>query len=872
MMGKVGSLFAIFLISIMFSSVLTQNYNASAQSLDLIVFDVGTGIPQNGNPDPVLHVGENSLTPLNIDVQVNAINNLAGNPAIDTIIVTPPANGQVVVNPDTTVDYSPNLNYFGPDSFTYKACTQDTNPICSNTATVYVTVDQVIVANQAPTAVPDHFKVQAATTYLFNVIANDTDPEHDPVHIVSYTAPSCAGVILNSNNTFTWNTYVDPSLCNGSDSFTYTINDNFVHGAPCTSSDQSGCLPQQTTTVSVSIASVSHPPSTENLNVFTNENTATNFNLIAHQTDPGSLTYTILTQPKNGTLSGASPSLTYTPNQYFSGTDSFTYKVTQNNIDSNISTVTILVTHVNQPPVAIPDRYSVTENTVKVMNVLANDTDPDIPNPGDSKSIVSVSSPLHGTAIINLNNTLSYTPSLNYFGPDSFTYTMSDSGGLTSTTTVSVTVNHVNQPPVAVNDLASTAFNTSVLIKVLANDYDPDSGDTITVKSVTVPTHGTATKNLNNTITYTPTTGYSGSDSFTYTISDTAGLTSTATVNVNIAIQNHPPVAPNHTESLLPGQIFLTVNPLGAAYDPDAGDTISLVSVSTPSHGTTVINPDKTVTYTPTLGYYGPDSFTYTISDNHGATATGTYSIMIVKPNSPPVAVNDAATTVLNAPVIIKVLANDSDPDTGDTISVTSFTSPSHGVAILNPDNTITYTPTTGYSGSDSFTYTISDNHGATATATVTITILQSTPGKIDGDGSIGKKTNFDFEVYSKDGVTIKGDLTYKDASKINLKSSSITTMFVDSTGKQGGFSGTAKVNGHTGYTFQIAVTTTGSNHHKSDTFSITVFDPTGHLYYSNSGTLTEGKISINNNGDDSGDDHGDWTQENDNEHHDVHK
>jgi hypothetical protein len=245
---------------------------------------------------------------------------------------------------------------------------------------------------------------------------------------------------------------------------------------------------------------------------------------------------------------------------------------------------------------------------------------------------------------------------------------------------------------------------------------------------------------------------------------------------------------------------------------------------------------------------------------------------MIVKPNSPPVAVNDAATTVLNAPVIIKVLANDYDPDTGDTISVTSFTSPSHGVAVLNPDNTITYTPTTGYSGPDSFTYTISDNHGATATATVTITILQSTPGKIDGDGSIGKKTNFDFEVYSKDGVTIKGDLTYKDASKINLKSSSITTMFVDSTGKQGGFSGTAKVNGHTGYTFQIAVTTTGSNHHKSDTFSITVFDPTGHLYYSNSGTLTEGKISINNNGDDSGDDHGDWTQENDNEHHDVHK
>ncbi len=144
------------------------------------------------------------------------------------------------------------------------------------------------------------------------------------------------------------------------------------------------------------------------------------------------------------------------------------------------------------------------------------------------------------------------------------------------------------------------------------------------------------------------------------------------------------------------------------------GDTVVVSAATTPAHGTAVVNPDGTITYTPAANYHGADSFSYTVGDGNGGTGSATVSVTVTPTNDGPVAVADAATTAEDTAVSIAVLTNDSDLD-GDTLTVSAATTPAHGTAAVNPDGTITYTPAANYHGADSFSYTIGDGNGGTA-------------------------------------------------------------------------------------------------------------------------------------------------------------
>ena len=172
-----------------------------------------------------------------------------------------------------------------------------------------------------------------------------------------------------------------------------------------------------------------------------------------------------------------------------------------------------------------------------------------------------------------------------------------------------------NRSPVAGDDTATTALDTAVTLSVLANDSDPD-GDALTVTGTTTPAHGSATANANNTVTYTPAAGYSGPDSFSYTISDGHGGADTGLVSLTVSPGNRPPSASNDTLTTSV-DVPATVSVLANDTDPD-GDALTVTGASTPANGTTVVNANGSITYTPAAGYVGTDSFTYTISDGRG--------------------------------------------------------------------------------------------------------------------------------------------------------------------------------------------------------------------------------------------------------------
>src|SRR5690606_16125190 len=213
-------------------------------------------------------------------------------------------------------------------------------------------------------------------------------------------------------------------------------------------------------------------------------------------------------------------------------------------------------------------------------------------------------------------------------------------------------------------------------------------------------------------------------DSFTYTVSDPDGLTATATVSITVNVpDNLPPVA-NPDSAQTPVDTPVTLNVLANDSDPE-DDELTLTAVGEPGNGIVSFSGNGQVQYTPAAGFIGSDTFTYTVVDSAGNSASGTVTIQVVEgpANQPPVAVDDVARVFKLDYVEINVLHNDSDPD-GDPLTVTQvFNSTGRADISINADGSILYVPVPGYVGGDSFEYEISDGRGGTDRATVQVTI-----------------------------------------------------------------------------------------------------------------------------------------------------
>jgi hypothetical protein len=289
----------------------------------------------------------------------------------------------------------------------------------------------------------------------------------------------------------------------------------------------------------------------------------------------------------------------------------------------------------------------------------------------------------------------------------------------------------VNDPslivaPTAVADSATVTKNTATTINVLSNDQVivPLNDSSVTITST--PSHGTAIPNTNGTVLYTPTNGYLGSDSFSYTVADQDGrVSNAATVSITV-VPPPPPVAGDVSSTTVRGTSD-TISVLGSdtTTSPAVLVPTSVTVTTAPAHGTAVVQTNGSIIYTPAAGYTGSDTFQYTVSDSNSETsAPGTVSITVNEP-TPPVANGDTASTTEGAPVTISVLTNDTAPSaTLNPASITITTAAAHGTAVPQSDGTVLYTPTPGYTGTDTFQYTVDDTlSDASNPAAVTITI-----------------------------------------------------------------------------------------------------------------------------------------------------
>lgn len=272
--------------------------------------------------------------------------------------------------------------------------------------------------------------------------------------------------------------------------------------------------------------------------------------------------------------------------------------------------------------------------------------------------------------------------------------------------------------PTIAPDIVITPADTAVVIDPLANDQ----GDGLTLAGFTQPAHGTVAGNADGTLTYTPAAGFAGVDSFQYTAQDATGQTATATITVSVLAANATPVATDDEAATTPGT-SVDIPVLLNDSDPD-GEALTIVALGMPSHGSVQIRPGQVLRYTPQPGFVGLDSFTYSVADAAGEVATARVTVYVRNANMPPVAQPDSASTTVDTPVDIAVLANDRDDD-GDPLSLVALTVPAHGRIAVGTNRHVTYTPDAGFEGEDRFAYTIRDDRGETATATVTVSVIR---------------------------------------------------------------------------------------------------------------------------------------------------
>jgi len=439
--------------------------------------------------------------------------------ALQIVAFTQGTHGSVSGGGLGPLTYTPSASFTGTDTFTYRLRDADGD---EDDATATVTVQLV---NQPPDAVDDSYEVDEDVALWFEPLTNDVDPENEGL-VIQWATDGAHGTVQAGPDS-PWAAYRPSVNFNGSDSFVYRIADPF--GA------------YDVATVHVTVRPVPDPPSVRSDSVTTDEDVPVLIDVLANDSDPDGDALTITAV---GTAAGTTPlgqatiengHVRFVPDANKKGTAWLNYTASDPSGLSASNLAIVTIRSVPDAPVANPDVASTNEEAAVTTAVLANDTDGD----GEALTLAAVGQGAHGSVTIDGAQRAVYTPAVDFFGTDTFTYTAADPTGRTATGTVTVTVTNLAEAPDARDDAASTDEDTAVTVAALANDVDAD-GDTLTITAATQGAHGGVTFAAGS-LTYTPAANYHGADSFTYTVDDGTGRTDTATVNVTVGDVNDAP-------------------------------------------------------------------------------------------------------------------------------------------------------------------------------------------------------------------------------------------------------------------------------------------------------------------------------------------
>jgi hypothetical protein len=605
------------------------------------------------------------------DTVINA-NDVDGD-ALSFEIVQQPSHGTVTVM-QNQVRYIPEINFYGTDSFTYRA---NDGKVYSSVATVAVDVTAV---NDIPEVTAKNYSVMENNTLNITLSATDIDGDtltyfHDsPAH----------GTIGGSGKDLV---YTPASGYRGEDSFDYWVNDGTANSE------------KRSVTITVTEFPNTAPTAT-NIDQNLSEDGSIDITLTASDDENDSLTFAIDTFPAHGSVTLTGNVAHYIPNANYFGEDSFTFIANDSKADSNSATVTLDILPVNDMPVADANSFSINEDQLLDFTLTGSDID------GDSLTYTVSQQPVHGS--LNCSGAVcQYVPEANFNGTDTLFFYVNDGSENSQEAKITIEVSVKNDAPVAFSDTYTLSEDTPLTFTLRANDED---NDTLSYIIVSQPLQGNVTIS-GNSVTYTPVANFYGLDRLEFKVSDGISDSNVAAIDLSITSVNDIPVADNKSV-VTTEDTMVDVNLSGSDVD---GDSLTYEIKNNPLHGT-LSGTAPNLFYTPAENFNGTDSFSYVVADAQSESAEANVTISVTEVNDPPIANagNDIVAPFGTNIFLDASLSSDSD---GSIVSYEwreGTTSLGTTVAISKSDFS---------EGTHTITLTVIDDKGASATDTVIVTI-----------------------------------------------------------------------------------------------------------------------------------------------------